>query len=71
MTDNHIEIGPACIAKSHNFSGSIIYWNKDRYDSWLVIGYRGLTFCHAKDGTDDPSIKHINHIYNIVGVDET
>ena len=65
-----MEIGSLVLDCSHNFSKSIIFWDANRYDSWLVIGYQGLTFCYSKDITNDPHIKHPNHIYNIIGVDE-
>jgi|GEM_PF-4949163 len=69
MIDSRIEIGSLSIANSQNFKGSIIYWDKDKFESWLLIGWSGLTFCHHSDPVMDPHVKHPNQIYNIIGVD--
>lgn len=68
-SSSRIEIGSLALTCSNNFKKSIIFWDMDRYDSWLIIGWQGLTFCYSKDNTDDPHIKHPQHIYNIIGVD--
>lgn len=71
MRDNRVEIGSLALANSQNHPGRIIYWNKDSYDSWIMIGYVGLTFCHAKDRDQDPvNIRNSQHIYNIIGIDD-
>jgi len=71
MKDSRVEIGSLSIANSQNYPGRIIYWNKDNYDSWLMIGYVGLTFCHSKDRDQDPvNIRNSHHIYNIIGIDD-
>jgi|WetSurMetagenome_2_1015567.scaffolds.fasta_scaffold249686_4 hypothetical protein len=55
---------------SNAFPGSMIYWDEKNWQSWLMIGYDGLSFHHFEDKGNFVPDRHPTHLYSIIGVDQ-
>jgi hypothetical protein len=65
-----IRIDNIRIDVSDAFPGNIIYWDERKWQSWLMIGYSGLSFHHFEDKGGFVLNRYPSHLYSIIGVDQ-